>query len=175
MPTALTKFVPFRRPDCKCTSSMQSSSTYLMKSLATITSLDARAIAYQELLVITTPNMDWVPELHNDDSELRARADGHFGLEDCFQWPQKYCKEFEYAVGNIYFPACNLIHFRLFTDSRLHIVRHRSRYPFVFNFPTFAGCRIAIAYVVRPDSPFPCHMSTSPVVRIFHLLCSLIA
>jgi hypothetical protein len=77
---------------------MQSSSTYLMKSLATITSLDARAIAYQEPLVITTPNMDWVLELHNDDSELRARADGRFGLEDCFQWPQKYCKEFEYAV-----------------------------------------------------------------------------
>jgi len=77
---------------------MQSSSTFLMRSLATITSLDARAIAYQEPLVITTPNMDWIPELHNDDSELRARADGHFGLEDCFQWPQKYCKQFEYAV-----------------------------------------------------------------------------
>lgn len=43
--------------------------------------------------------MDWVPELHNDDSEeLRARADGRFGLVDCFQWPQMYCKEFEYAV-----------------------------------------------------------------------------
>ncbi|OAX32639.1 hypothetical protein K503DRAFT_787065 [Rhizopogon vinicolor AM-OR11-026] len=80
MPTALTKFAPFRRSD------------------STITSLDARAIAYQEPLIITTPNMDWIPELHNNDSELRARGDGHFGLEDCFQWPQKYCKEFEYAV-----------------------------------------------------------------------------
>jgi len=61
--------------------------------------LDARAVAYQEPVVITTPNMDWVPELHNDDSdELRARADGRFGVVDCFQWPQIYCKEFEYAV-----------------------------------------------------------------------------
>jgi hypothetical protein len=43
--------------------------------------------------------MDWVPELHNNDSdELRARADGRFGVVDCFQWPQMYCKEFEYAV-----------------------------------------------------------------------------
>ncbi|KAG1840419.1 hypothetical protein C8R48DRAFT_781765 [Suillus tomentosus] len=80
MPTALTKFAPFKRSDL------------------TITSLDARVIAYQEPLVITTPNMDWIPELHNNDLELRVRADGHFGLEDCFQWPQKYCKEFEYAV-----------------------------------------------------------------------------
>src|SRR5437588_4051242 len=98
MPTALTKFAPFRCSDRKSIISMQSSSTFLMKYLVTITSLDARAIAYQEPLVITTPNMDWIPELHNDDSELRARADGRFGLEDCFQWPQKYCKQFEYAV-----------------------------------------------------------------------------
>ncbi|KAG2060364.1 hypothetical protein BDR06DRAFT_1059410 [Suillus hirtellus] len=98
MPTALTKFAPFKRSDHKCIISMQSSSTFLMRSLVTITSLDTRAIAYQEPLVITTPNMDWIPELHNNDSELRVQADGCFGLEDCFQWPQKYCKEFEYAV-----------------------------------------------------------------------------
>jgi len=43
--------------------------------------------------------MDWVPEFHNNDSdELRARADGRFGLVDCFQWPQIYSPEFEYAV-----------------------------------------------------------------------------
>ena len=67
--------------------------------IVAISAFDARAIAYQELLIITTPNMDWVPELHNNDSdELRARADGHCGVVDCFQWPQMYCKEFEYAV-----------------------------------------------------------------------------
>jgi hypothetical protein len=43
--------------------------------------------------------MDWVPELQNDDlDELKARADGRFGVVDCFQWPQMFCKEFEYAV-----------------------------------------------------------------------------
>ncbi|KAG1883232.1 hypothetical protein F4604DRAFT_1920416 [Suillus subluteus] len=81
MPTALTKFTPYSRPD------------------AAISALDARAIGYQAPLVITTPNMDWVPELHNDDiEELMAQADGCFGAADCFQWPQMYCKEFEYAV-----------------------------------------------------------------------------
>ncbi|KAG1747790.1 uncharacterized protein EDB91DRAFT_1048453, partial [Suillus paluster] len=60
---------------------------------------DARAIGYQYPLVITTPNMDWVPELQNDNlDELKARADGHFGVVDCFQWLQMFCKEFEYAV-----------------------------------------------------------------------------
>ncbi|KAG1874422.1 hypothetical protein F4604DRAFT_1925300 [Suillus subluteus] len=81
MPTALTKFTPYSRPD------------------VAISALDARAIGYQAPLVITTPNMDWVPELHNDDiEELTARADGRFGAADCFQWPQMYCKEFECAV-----------------------------------------------------------------------------
>ncbi|KAG2067444.1 hypothetical protein BDR04DRAFT_1159154 [Suillus decipiens] len=64
-----------------------------------ISALYAKTIGYQQLLVITTPNMNWVPELHNDDSEeLRAQADGCFGVTDCFQWPQMYCKEFKYAV-----------------------------------------------------------------------------
>jgi hypothetical protein len=37
-----------------------------------ITTLDAKVIVYQELLVITI-NMDWIPELHNNNSEeLRA-------------------------------------------------------------------------------------------------------
>ncbi|KAG1723253.1 uncharacterized protein EDB91DRAFT_1087878 [Suillus paluster] len=81
MPTAWDKFTPYMRAD------------------PTITSLDARAIVYQYPLVITTPNMDWIPELQNDNlDELKARADGHFGVVDCFQWPQMFCKEFEYAV-----------------------------------------------------------------------------
>ncbi|KAG1776143.1 hypothetical protein EV702DRAFT_1046313 [Suillus placidus] len=81
MPTALTKFTPYKCLD------------------EAISALDARAIGYQEPLVITTPNMDWVLELYNDDSEeLRTQADGRFGVVDCFQWPQMYCKEFKYAV-----------------------------------------------------------------------------
>ena len=49
-------------------------------------------------MVYTSPNMSFVPEPHLDDEELRARADGCFGLADCFQWPQVYCREFEYAI-----------------------------------------------------------------------------
>ncbi|KAG1832372.1 hypothetical protein EV424DRAFT_1533542 [Suillus variegatus] len=82
MPTALNKFSP-----------------YMRITDPTIDSLDTRAVAYKEPLVITTPNMDWVPEFHHDDSdEVRVRADGGFGVVDCFQWPQIHCKEFEYAV-----------------------------------------------------------------------------
>ncbi|KAH0831330.1 hypothetical protein J3R83DRAFT_13979 [Lanmaoa asiatica] len=42
--------------------------------------------------------MSFVPEPHNEDEELRARADGRFGPVDCFQWPQLFCKEYEYAI-----------------------------------------------------------------------------
>ncbi|KAG1803122.1 uncharacterized protein BJ212DRAFT_1304686 [Suillus subaureus] len=81
MPTVLTKFTPYSRPD------------------VAIGALDARAIGYQAPLVITTLNIDWVLELHNDDlEEPRAQADGCFGVADFFQWPQMYCKEFEYAI-----------------------------------------------------------------------------
>ncbi|OAX32506.1 hypothetical protein K503DRAFT_805176 [Rhizopogon vinicolor AM-OR11-026] len=78
MPNALNKFTPYIHAD------------------STITSLDARAIGYQYPLVITTSNMDWVPELQNDNlDELKARADGCFGVVD---WLQMFCKEFEYAA-----------------------------------------------------------------------------
>ncbi|KIK79701.1 hypothetical protein PAXRUDRAFT_160572, partial [Paxillus rubicundulus Ve08.2h10] len=53
----------------------------------------------QHEIICTTPNMTFVPEPHlNDTEELRARADGRLGVVDCFQWPQLYCKEFEYTV-----------------------------------------------------------------------------
>ena len=42
--------------------------------------------------------MSFVPEPHNGDEELQARADGRFGPVDCFQWPQVYCKQYEFAV-----------------------------------------------------------------------------
>ena len=42
--------------------------------------------------------MTFVPKPHTEPEELQARADGHFGTTDCFQWPQTYCKEFKYAV-----------------------------------------------------------------------------
>ena len=42
--------------------------------------------------------MSWVPEPHNSEEELRARADGRFSTADCFQWPQVYCDQYRYAV-----------------------------------------------------------------------------
>ncbi|KIM62969.1 hypothetical protein SCLCIDRAFT_48779, partial [Scleroderma citrinum Foug A] len=50
-------------------------------------------------LVITSPNVDFVPEPHIfGDEDLQPHADGHFGLVDCFQWPQLYNREYQYSV-----------------------------------------------------------------------------
>jgi hypothetical protein len=52
-------------------------------------SLDAMALVHDPPFVITSPNAPSVPyiDLH-EPTALRARADGRFGLEDCFQRPQ---------------------------------------------------------------------------------------
>ena len=64
-----------------------------------MTLLDARAVACKDHWVITLPNVDFVlePHLFKGD-ELCPHANGHFGLVDCFQWPQNYEKEYEYSV-----------------------------------------------------------------------------
>ncbi|KAN0087917.1 hypothetical protein V8E55_006538 [Tylopilus felleus] len=66
----------------------------------TFNSLDAKAITLHnhEPAIYSTPNMTFVPEPHNGEEELRARADGHFGMADCFQWPQLYCNQYCYTV-----------------------------------------------------------------------------
>ncbi|KAF8833607.1 hypothetical protein BDN67DRAFT_1017360 [Paxillus ammoniavirescens] len=52
-----------------------------------------------DIKVITLPNADWIPELHCfQTEELCVCADGCFGYQDCFQWPQAYSQKFEYAV-----------------------------------------------------------------------------
>ncbi|KAG1740127.1 uncharacterized protein EDB91DRAFT_1053419 [Suillus paluster] len=62
-----------------------------MHTTAWLQSFDAYAIAIQGNLVITTPNMDFVPQFHHFEEEnVQACADGHFGVVDCFQWPQAY-------------------------------------------------------------------------------------
>ena len=49
--------------------------------------------------MITTPNVDFVPEPHIfEEEDICARADGRFGLVDCFQWPQVYHKDYEFAL-----------------------------------------------------------------------------
>ena len=49
--------------------------------------------------MITTPNVDFVPEPHIfEEEDICVRADGRFGLVDCFQWPQVYHKDYEYVL-----------------------------------------------------------------------------
>ncbi|KIK23300.1 hypothetical protein PISMIDRAFT_82568, partial [Pisolithus microcarpus 441] len=60
--------------------------------------LDVQVVACQGSWVITSPNMDFVPEPHIFNEELRPRADGHFRLADCFQWPQSFHKYYPYAA-----------------------------------------------------------------------------
>ncbi|KAL4063384.1 hypothetical protein V8B97DRAFT_2026428 [Scleroderma yunnanense] len=44
-------------------------------------------------------NINYVPEPHIfDDQEHCPHADGHFGLVDCFQWPQTYERDYAYAI-----------------------------------------------------------------------------
>jgi hypothetical protein len=62
-----------------------------MRPAAWLQSYDAVAVAVQDNLVITTPNMPFVPKFHHFEEEnVQARADGRFGVVDCFQWPQAY-------------------------------------------------------------------------------------
>ena len=49
--------------------------------------------------MIISPNVDFVPEPHIfGDKDLQPRADGRFGLVDCFQWPQLYNRDYQYSV-----------------------------------------------------------------------------
>jgi hypothetical protein len=57
-------------------------------------------LATQHGMVITSPNMDFVPDLrHYQDEEVKARADGRFGLIDPFQWPQMYSARHWWSVA----------------------------------------------------------------------------
>ncbi|KAG6325908.1 hypothetical protein ID866_13181 [Astraeus odoratus] len=48
-------------------------------------------LATQHGMVITSPNMDFVPDLcHYQDEEVKAHADRRFRLVNPFQWPQPY-------------------------------------------------------------------------------------
>ena len=61
--------------------------------------LNARAVACKEQWVITSPNVNYIPEPHIFDiQEHCPHADGCFGLVDCFQWPQKYNKDYAFAI-----------------------------------------------------------------------------
>ncbi|KAI6041022.1 hypothetical protein EDC04DRAFT_2989156 [Pisolithus marmoratus] len=65
MATALTCFKPYSWPDN-----------------SRINSLDAKAVACKDHWVITSPNVDFVPEPHIfREEDLQPHADGHFGAK----------------------------------------------------------------------------------------------
>ena len=100
MATTLTQFRPQSRADgCKYICYL-SVFTILLAFTAPFSAYDTKALATcsKSQFVITSPNMMFVPEPHINTEELRAHADGHFGMADCFQWLQDYAKDFEYAV-----------------------------------------------------------------------------
>lgn len=73
-------------------------------SIVALTYLDACAMALDPAdkdptYIVTSPNVLWIPQhdLHAS-RPLRAGADGRFGLEDCFQYPQIFSSEHNWAV-----------------------------------------------------------------------------
>ncbi|KIN95984.1 hypothetical protein M404DRAFT_164493 [Pisolithus tinctorius Marx 270] len=70
-----------------------------LPSTANITSLDVHVVACKDHWVITSPNVDFILELYIfEEVNLCPHADSQFILVDCFQWPQTYEKNYEYAV-----------------------------------------------------------------------------
>ncbi|KAG2050302.1 hypothetical protein BDR06DRAFT_1011457 [Suillus hirtellus] len=85
-------------------------------------SFDAYAVTVQGNLVITTPNMDFVPQLHHFEEEnVQACANGHFGVVDCFQWPQAYnnifCNSVCIPCKELY-PSLHPLHWAWFTPEQ---------------------------------------------------------
>ena len=75
---ALSLFKPYTRPDdCMI---------FVISSCSGLTS-------------VTSFNVDYVPQAYIfKDEDLHDQADGHFGLMDCFQWPQVYTRDYSHSV-----------------------------------------------------------------------------
>ncbi|KAG1882378.1 hypothetical protein F4604DRAFT_1577378 [Suillus subluteus] len=89
---------------------------------AWLQAFDARAVAVQGNLVITTPNMDFVPAFHHFEEEnVQACADGRFSAIDCFQWPQAYDNVFCNSTcipRKEAFPSPHPLHWAWFTPTQ---------------------------------------------------------
>ncbi|KAG1720988.1 hypothetical protein EDB19DRAFT_1917590 [Suillus lakei] len=89
---------------------------------AWLQAFDARAIAVQGNLVITMPNMDFIPVFHHFEEEnIQAHADGCFGTIDCFQWPQAYDNIFcnlTCIPRKEAFPSLHPLHWAWFTPTQ---------------------------------------------------------
>ena len=109
-------------------------------------------------MVYTLLNMLFVPEPYLDNEELHAQADGRFGLADCFQWLQVYCREFEYAVcipRREHYPAPDLLAWAWYT-------------PILEDFVTLPTAAFAVGKLLRLGTPNS--VLTDLVIFLFFLI-----
>lgn len=67
--------------------------------------LDAAVLVHDPPYVITSPNMRFVPLYYFDPQPLRARGDGRFGLEDCWQHAQVWAEKYSFAPAILRKPS----------------------------------------------------------------------
>ncbi|KAF9230023.1 hypothetical protein BU15DRAFT_84156 [Melanogaster broomeanus] len=65
---------------------------------APLRALDALSLFQEDEVVITSPNMTFIPKPFLNSSELRAFKDGRYGVQDVFQWPQLYSDKYPYST-----------------------------------------------------------------------------
>ncbi|KAF9231868.1 hypothetical protein BU15DRAFT_81891 [Melanogaster broomeanus] len=61
---------------------------------APLRTLDALSLFQEDEVVITSPNMTFIPKPFLNSSELRAFKDSRYGVQDVFQWPQLYSDKY---------------------------------------------------------------------------------
>ena len=65
--------------------------------IAVLTALDAESLVIHSQHILTSPSLSWIPFFDFESRDLRARRDGHFGIEDCFQYPQVWSEKHPWA------------------------------------------------------------------------------
>ena len=97
---ALSLFKLYTRlDDCMIFSLSSCSELTFVTCTAKITALDVQVVACQDHWVITSPNVNYIPQAYIfEDEDLHVQADGRFGLVDCFQWPQLYARDYSHSV-----------------------------------------------------------------------------
>ncbi|KAF9226118.1 hypothetical protein BS17DRAFT_867682 [Gyrodon lividus] len=107
--------------------------------------------------------MSYVSEPHIDaDEEMRARADGQFGVVNYFQWTQLYSKEFEYAVSNFTtLPGSTFTVGKLCEQTANGL---DSLYKLAFKWCTFLDIYVFMDFIeiVQPQIAYPTSISQSP-------------
>ncbi|KAI6015821.1 hypothetical protein BKA83DRAFT_4060751 [Pisolithus microcarpus] len=94
-----SRFKPFLRAGDRTSIFFLSFFVRELTSADKISSLDALVVACKGNVIITSPNVDYVPEpFIFEEEDMCCCADGRFGVVDCFQWPQMHERQYEYSV-----------------------------------------------------------------------------